>query len=85
MPAVTHEQIEALALASGFEPKPQPDGSMALHPHVFEFARQLLAAGQSLPVIDKSCCQHADRWLRWRLFWLSWPAVFCCCKPHRSG
>lgn len=49
MPAVTNEQIEALALASGFQLKQQPDGSMALHPHVFEFARQLLAAGQMLP------------------------------------
>lgn len=61
MPAVTHEQIEALALASGFEPKPQPDGSMALHPHVFEFARQLLAAGQSLPVIDWQPIETAPR------------------------
>ena len=61
MPAVTHEQIEALALASGFEPKPQPDGSMALHPHVFEFARKLLAAGQSLPVIDWQPIETAPR------------------------
>lgn len=61
MPAVTNEQIEALALASGFEPKRQPDGSMALHPHVFELARQLLAAGQSLPVIDWQPIETAPR------------------------
>lgn len=30
MLAVTNEQIEALALASGFQLKQQPDGSMAL-------------------------------------------------------
>ena len=61
MPAVTHEQIEALALASGFQLKQQPDGRMALHPHVFEFARQLLAAGQSLPVIDWQPIETAPR------------------------
>lgn len=43
---MTDDQIQAAALAAGFKLKPQPDGSMALHPHVFEFARQLLAAGQ---------------------------------------
>ena len=61
MPAVTNEQIEALALASGFKPKPQPDGGLALHPHVFEFARQLLAAGQSLPVVEWLPIETAPR------------------------
>lgn len=61
MPVVTNEQIGALALASGFQLKQQPDGSMALHSHVFEFARQLLAAGQSLPVIDWQPIETAPR------------------------
>ena len=43
---ITDDQIQDIALAAGFTLKPQPGGGMALHPHVFEFARQLLAAGQ---------------------------------------
>jgi hypothetical protein len=35
---MTNQEIEAIALASGFTLKEQPDGSMALHPHVFTFA-----------------------------------------------
>lgn len=44
---MTDEDIERIALASGFELKNQPDGSMALHPYVFAFARALLAAAPS--------------------------------------
>lgn len=43
---ITNDQIQAAALASGFTLKPQPDGGMALHPYVFEFARAVLATGQ---------------------------------------
>jgi hypothetical protein len=43
---ITDDQIQAAALAAGFTLKPQPYGGMALHPHVFEFARAMFAAGQ---------------------------------------
>lgn len=43
---MTNDQIQSAALAAGFTLKPQPDGGMALHPHVFEFARAMFAAGQ---------------------------------------
>ena len=43
---ITDDQIQSAALAAGFTLKPQPDGGMALHPHVFEFARAMFAAGQ---------------------------------------
>lgn len=43
---ITDDQIQDIALAAGFTLKPQPDGSMALHPHVFEFARAMISAGQ---------------------------------------
>lgn len=35
-------QIAGIALANGFTLKQQPDGKMALNPHVFDFARSLL-------------------------------------------
>lgn len=41
---MTDKEIEQIALANGFELKPQPGGGMALHPHVFAFARALLDA-----------------------------------------
>ncbi len=43
---MTNDQIQAAALAAGFTLKPQPDGGMALHPHMFEFGRAMFAAGQ---------------------------------------
>lgn len=43
---MTNDQIQSAALAAGFTLKPQPAGGMALHPHVFEFARAMFAAGQ---------------------------------------
>ena len=43
---ITDDQIQDIALAAGFKLKPQPDGGMALHPHVFEFARAMISAGQ---------------------------------------
>ena len=46
MMEITDDQIQSAALAAGFTLKPQPDGGMALHPHVFEFARAMFAAGQ---------------------------------------
>lgn len=39
------EQIKQLALDSGFELKPQPDGTMDLHPYVYQFAAKLLPKG----------------------------------------
>ena len=41
---MTDTEIEELALAHGFVKKPQPDGSMALNPYVFVFARALIYA-----------------------------------------
>ena len=43
---ITNDQVQSAALAAGFKLKPQPDGGMALHPHVFEFARAMFAAGR---------------------------------------
>lgn len=43
---MTDEQIEAIALANGFKLKEQPDGSMALNPYVFEFARAMYSKGR---------------------------------------
>lgn len=36
------DQIKALALASGFKLKPQPDGTMDLNPYVYDFAEALI-------------------------------------------
>lgn len=47
---MTDEEIEQIALANGFKRKRQPDGSMALNPYVFDFARALIAsASQGIP------------------------------------
>lgn len=40
------DMIERIALANGFKLKEQPDGSMALNPYVFEFARALLESSK---------------------------------------
>ncbi len=37
-------QITALALANGFKLRPQPDGSEALNPYVFDFAHAIRGA-----------------------------------------
>ena len=49
---MTKEQIRALALASGFQLKQQPDASMDLHPYVYEFARKLLDAATTPPAVS---------------------------------
>lgn len=41
---MTNEEIEKIALASGFKLKRQDDGSMALNPYVYTFAQALLDA-----------------------------------------
>ena len=43
---MTNEQIKQIALANGFNLKEQPDGTMNLHPYVYEFARALIAEHQ---------------------------------------
>lgn len=40
---MTKDQIYRLALASGFKPKLQPDGTMDLNPYVYQFAENILA------------------------------------------
>lgn len=47
------EMIEQIALANGFKLKRQPDGSMALNPYVFEFARALLVASLTPPAQEQ--------------------------------
>ena len=42
-PAVTDAEIERIALANGFKVKEQPNGTMALNPYVYAFARALIA------------------------------------------
>ena len=44
---MTPERITELALANGFKLKAQPDGSTALNPYVFAFARALLDAKEA--------------------------------------
>ena len=41
------EQIKELALAKGFKPKTQPDGSEDLNPYVYGFAEALMAPLQA--------------------------------------
>lgn len=36
------EEIKKLALQAGFELKRQPNGTLDLHPYVYEFARLLI-------------------------------------------
>lgn len=43
---MTDDQITNIALAHGFNLKEQPDGSMALNPYVYQFARALLKANR---------------------------------------
>lgn len=74
---MTDDQIQALALASGFTLKPQPDGSQALHPYVFEFARAVLAAWQddAQATIDgphQELEQTSDRFQRAHLLASQW-------------
>lgn len=65
---MTNGEIELIALAHGFELKPQADGSMALHPYVFDFARALLAQGlrpvASVKIRDDSTSYRAS------IYWL---------------
>lgn len=42
MTVLTNDQITEIALNSGFKLKEQPDGTMALNPYVFDFARELI-------------------------------------------
>jgi hypothetical protein len=49
---MNNDEITRIALDTGFKPKEQPDGSMALNPYVFDFARKLLAAAPIPPEVD---------------------------------
>lgn len=53
---MTNEQIERIALECGFVHKTQPEGTMALHPHVFDFARRCLALER------EACAQMCEEW-----------------------
>lgn len=39
---IDNDRITQIALDNGFKLKEQPDGSMALNPYVFDFARALI-------------------------------------------
>ena len=39
---MTNDDITRTALATGFKLKEQPDGTMALNPYVFDFARAII-------------------------------------------
>ncbi len=56
---MTNAEIESIALDNGFKLKRQPDGSMALNPYVFEFARKLLAAAPTPPASEPATWQEA--------------------------
>lgn len=42
MTVLTNDQITEIALRNGFKLREQLDGSMALNPYVFDFARDLI-------------------------------------------
>ena len=44
--SLTNLQITEIALANGFKLKEQPDGSLALNPYVFDFAKALVDASR---------------------------------------
>lgn len=44
MEKLTRDEIRTIALENGFTLKDQPDGSKDLHPYVYRFAENLLAA-----------------------------------------
>ena len=46
MMEMASDQTQPAALVAGFMLMPQPDGGMALHAHVFEFAHAMFAARQ---------------------------------------
>lgn len=58
------DQIKALALASGFNPKQQPDGSLDLNPYVYQFAEAITADLQrAIAVLEgkvKTLMTHPD-------------------------
>lgn len=66
---MTNEQIEHIALANGFKLKQQPDGSMALNPYVFEFARALLFEAKLPPRPDSSEPTNTPTLSRWGIKW----------------
>ena len=49
---MNNEDIERIALTNGFKLKEQADGSMALNPYVFDFARALLSAAPTPPEVE---------------------------------
>jgi regulator of replication initiation timing len=71
---MNREQIKAMALASGFKLKPQPDGTEDLNPYVYEFAAALteymqqqndylsaLASGQPLYGLEEKIADLMQR------------------------
>jgi hypothetical protein len=49
---MTNDEVTRIALVTGFALKEQPDGSMALNPYVFDFARKLLSAAPTPPEVE---------------------------------
>ena len=61
--ALTDAEIERLALANGFKRKQQPDGTLALNPYVFDFARAVRGQVSDAADADKRDAARY-RWLR---------------------
>jgi hypothetical protein len=66
---MTNDQIQEIALANGFKLKPQPDGTMALNPYVFDFARALLFGAKLPPYPESSELRDIPTLSRWGIKW----------------
>lgn len=64
----TKEQVYAIAIASGFKPKLQPDSTMDLNPYVYTFAQNLLSVAVHSPIFGHlpffPCVECGEKWSR---------------------
>ena len=70
---MNNQEIEKLALSSGFNLKKQPSGEMGLNPYVYGFARELLSnaipegyALVSIEHIEQAASDNNNRSVSWR-------------------
>lgn len=64
-----NQKIQEIALANGFKLKPQPDGTMALNPYVFDFARALLFGAKLPPYPESGELRDILTLSRWGITW----------------
>ena len=57
---MTKSQIRELALANGFKLKKQPNGSMDLHPYVYDFVIDVLDSTRRYAISKVSSDNNAD-------------------------